>query len=502
MVVYEVTRNVLDMMRRAASSRDVIREVYTRRAVYNLLGKLFAKGKMGDAAGATRFLLDAWQFGPKADKASYTVFARMRESRGRIADLLRSAPTSSTFSERRRGVAAAAIEAAVPAENLTREARWAAADALAKAPLPPDVPADHRAAAVDFLRHAVRAIEYKYVEPGEAVVTQGEPASDFYVVNLGFLRVSHTAGGRDVVVNLLRPKGDAKAAGGKHEGGPAVSDDEFYFGEVALLADDPTLRAEMPAGYETRVRTATVAAIDPSEVLRIPGAVFKALCDKFADVKRPFLEKAIERVRRSAGRLPGSPATAPAGATPRPAALPPARDAAYFADFVQLGLYQSQRGLVLDLVRCTRCDECTRACADSHPDGRARLLREGFRFGDFLVATSCRQCHKPYCMDGCPVDAIHRKGTSGHLEVRIEDHCIGCGLCERNCPYGSIHLPVRGKQADAPVAQAVNCDLCVDTGHDPFCVSACPHDAAFRWGGDKLMETVLARTATGALTVM
>ena len=158
------------------------------------------------------------------------------------------------------------------------------------------------------------------------------------------------------------------------------------------------------------------------------------------------------------------------------------------------GLYQAQKMLVLDLTRCTRCDECTRACADSHEDGHARLLREGLRFGDFLVATSCRSCHKPYCMDGCPVDAIHRRGD--HLEVVIEDHCIGCGLCERNCPYGSIRLVANPRfGGDGPALagfrQANNCDLC--NGGEPFCVAACPHEAAFRLDGQALLAEVARR---------
>lgn len=166
-------------------------------------------------------------------------------------------------------------------------------------------------------------------------------------------------------------------------------------------------------------------------------------------------------------------------------------------DFLQQGLFQGQKLLVLDLESCTRCDECTRACADSHGDGISRLLREGLRFGDYLVATSCRSCHRPYCMDGCPVDAIHRSETS--LEVLIDSHCIGCGLCESNCPYGAIQMiaKVEGeaeKGMTAAVAKrAVNCDLCHDLvphGADTFCVAACPHEAAFRWDGETLLRNV------------
>ena len=74
------------------------------------------------------------------------------------------------------------------------------------------------------------------------------------------------------------------------------------------------------------------------------------------------------------------------------------------------------------------------ACADAH-DGVTRLIREGLRFDKYLVATSCRQCRDPLCMVGCPVGSIRRRNS---LEVIIEDWCIGCGLCAKNCPYGNI----------------------------------------------------------------
>ena len=79
---------------------------------------------------------------------------------------------------------------------------------------------------------------------------------------------------------------------------------------------------------------------------------------------------------------------------------------------------------------------CVRACADAH-DGVTRLIREGLRFDKYLVATSCRQCRDPLCMVGCPVGSIRRRNS---LEVIIEDWCIGCGLCAKNCPYGNINM--------------------------------------------------------------
>jgi Fe-S-cluster-containing dehydrogenase component len=289
---------------------------------------------------------------------------------------------------------------------------------------------------------------------------EGDPARDFYIVRLGYLKVTRKADSTEHVLNRL------------------TADD--YFGEVALLADHPKVAPMLSSGVDARRRTASVVAIDPVEVVRIPGEAFRALCENFPEIRDRLAERCASMMTRNR--------------TARPV------ETDHLGDFLNLGLFQGQKLLVMDLESCTRCDECTRACADAHGDGVSRLLREGLRFGDYLVATSCRSCHKPYCMEGCPVDAIHRAPTS--LEVLIDSHCIGCGLCETNCPYGSIQLvpKIAGEAEKGMIAavakRAVNCDLCHDlvpAGADPFCVSSCPHDAAFRWSGEDLLNVVSAK---------
>jgi Fe-S-cluster-containing hydrogenase component 2 len=352
-VVYEVTRNLLDMMQRSADARQDIEEMYARRAIQLCLSK---------------------------------------------AKLF---------------------------EGLTYE---------------------EEQERVKFLLGA--GLEFRRVREGEMVVREGDEAADFYMIRLGTVEVYQTVAGRKRVLALKTP--------GEH------------FGEVAFMSDRPG------------ARTATAAALDPTELIRIPGAVFRRFLRKYPDVKV---------------RLEAAPRHAVAGLeSPPPAGV--------LDEYVEQGLYQAQRVLALDLLSCTRCDECTKACADSH-DGHARLLREGMRFGDFLIAASCRSCHKPYCMEGCPVDAIHRKGD--RLEVVIENHCIGCGLCEKNCPYGSIHMVARDVPYPAAAAtpggnpfltaarRAVNCDLCGSVGGQPFCVSACPHEAAIRLDGLALLKEVTDR---------
>jgi Fe-S-cluster-containing hydrogenase component 2 len=97
---------------------------------------------------------------------------------------------------------------------------------------------------------------------------------------------------------------------------------------------------------------------------------------------------------------------------------------------------------------------------------------------------------------GCPVNSIFREGSK---EIVIEDHCIGCGLCASNCPYGNITM--YGQEAEfrpednVPIIRqkATTCDQCKSIGGTPRCVYSCPHDAAFRMSGEQLKDIVLAK---------
>jgi len=332
--------------------------------------------------------------------------------------------------------------------------RNAISTALQRGKLLDEIPPEDHSKVVQFLinpRSEEQPVRFRRLEPGEVIMGQGDYANNFYVIRRGFVKITATQGEAERVLNHL-------------------SEGQF-FGEMALLSDDPQVKAALPRDYQERRRTASVTALDEVEVVRIPRQIFLDMCREFPEIKKALVTHCLQLLKQNQH------------------APPLAEDR--LSEYVQQGLFQAQNLLVLDLESCTRCDECTKACADAH-DGHSRLLREGQRFGQFLVATSCRSCQKPYCMDGCPVDAIHRKND--HLEVVIENHCIGCGLCERNCPYGAIQLVAKDeKDAErgmiaAVAKKAVNCDLC--NGGKPFCVNACPHDSAHRMSGKELWEIV------------
>jgi Fe-S-cluster-containing hydrogenase component 2 len=192
-------------------------------------------------------------------------------------------------------------------------------------------------------------------------------------------------------------------------------------GEMALILGVP--------------RTATCVAYshpqdDPdrtdAEVLlvRISSDLFKKLGGMLPDFNATVKKLADERAAETRKRLEIPPADQP---LPR---LDTSR-----AD--KLGLVQGQALMLIDLERCTRCDECVRACVDSHDDGRSRLYLDGPSVGSFLVPSTCRSCLDPVCMIRCPVNSIQR-GNNG--EMLIKPWCIGCGTCADDCPYGAIQM--------------------------------------------------------------
>jgi Fe-S-cluster-containing dehydrogenase component/CRP-like cAMP-binding protein len=142
--------------------------------------------------------------------------------------------------------------------------------------------------------------------------------------------------------------------------------------------------------------------------------------------------------------------------------------------------------MVIDLDRCTRCDDCVRACAATH-DNNPRFLRSGPAHEHVMIANACMHCVDPVCMLGCPTGAISRSSHGGQVAINPAT-CIGCKTCFNNCPYDAIRMvEARGEDGgilvDAdmnPVLKATKCDLCIEQMASPACQKACPHGALAR----------------------
>jgi len=320
--------------------------------------------------------------------------------------------------------------------------------------------ADEKRESVEYLKDHVTL---NWVEPGQEIYREGQPADDVYLLRLGHVKVTQSTAGEDRVLTYIRP--DTARS---------------FFGEIGVLTEvNDKYQLGLPDIYNGR-RSANCSALDHVELVRIEKKHFFHLIKTYESLRNRFIGLANERLRadeKKKSKEISTPQT----------------------DFLDQGLFNAQKLLVLDLDSCTRCDECVKACADTH-GGVTRLVREGLRMDNFLVASACRSCTDPYCMVGCPVDAIHREGS---LEIKIEDHCIGCGLCAKNCPYGNINMvefddqgnPYKpGVETAKVVNKATTCDLCSSVGVDATnkndevsCVYACPHSAALRMSGPELL---------------
>jgi CRP-like cAMP-binding protein/Fe-S-cluster-containing hydrogenase component 2 len=381
---------------------------------------------------------------------------------------------------------------------------------------------------MDYLRDRVELVD---VAPGQVICRQSEIADSFYLIRMGFVKVSQVFPGGELVLTylsrgsyfgemgLLPPVFKVRAKGPKPGTGvdAEVSSDPVTVGRAPaqpgampvpwdeyISREHATMQVEGKQLRVTRVgtgknpilfrmkpvetalvspgdsfvigettfevieqplqagkRTATCTAVDFVQLVRIKADDFVQILGQFPDVAAEVYE--VARARREMdlqvlGRV----------------------QQASLTDFLEQGLIQGQNLLLLDLNKCTRCDECVKACVATHTDGVTRLIRDGLRFENFLVATSCRACMDPLCMTRCPVGSIRRKDT---LDIVIEDWCIGCSNCALDCPYGNINVTqvsdIKGIQKAEPRSKAVVCDLCVEFP-EPNCVRACPHDAAIR----------------------
>ena len=339
---------------------------------------------------------------------------------------------------------------------------------------------------VDYLRDRVAFVR---VQAGQTLFREGDVATNLYLVRLGNVRVSVQQHGREAKIVSKGPgtilgEIGLLALSLDDERKTVEEIDRALKGKLDRGGDD--LTAVLPPG----LRSATCSALNQLELAQLSRADFLEMLRQFSVLRRRIVEQSHARLYSSTvGHR-------------------------VLDEYVEQGLYEGQSILVLDLDNCTRCDACTRGCVEQHGTQThgipiPRLLRAGQRLDNFLIATSCRSCTEPHCMEGCPVDSIHR---GKHLQIVIEDHCIGCGLCAENCPYGSIFMiPNEHNRIAVPDTEhlgrphvvgqlkAANCDLCDAIGDlsspRPACVAACPHDAAFRISGPQLLERVMGAHA-------
>jgi Fe-S-cluster-containing hydrogenase component 2 len=308
------------------------------------------------------------------------------------------------------------------------------------------------------LNEMIGGATLKTFAAGEVLFSEGDEPDGLHVIRSGSVTISRRIGGKDVMLSYL-------ASGN-------------YVGEMALLSNNK--------------RTATVRAAVKTQTVLLTARTFNDVLMRNNTLRGGIEAQVLERLTQITERESD-------------------RNQSNLISFLlSQGLGEATDVLLIDESLCIRCDNCEKACADSH-DGTSRLDREaGPTFANIHVPTSCRHCETPHCMKDCPPDAIHRNPNG---EVYIDDTCIGCGNCERNCPYGVIQLaPVGAKRLrpslwawllfgvtsepgrQAPrvredtAKKAVKCDMCKDIRGGPACVRACPTGAAIRVSPEVLLD--------------
>lgn len=293
------------------------------------------------------------------------------------------------------------------------------------------------------------------------IAEAGHYPNGLVLIRAGFARLSHRHGNGERTFSYLG-KGDVYG--------------------LAELAYNAQHNQQIPL-------TATLRAVGYVDVVRIPTRTFEQLI-----LPRIPMEMVPKLPPEVVASQQGEREEKPATQEPPPQITPlgsddPKINPAMMEFLVENRFINGTATMMIDLDRCTRCDDCVRACASGH-DNNPRFIRHGAIFGHHMVANACMHCADPVCMIGCPTGAIHR--NEEHGEVIINDiTCIGCGTCAASCPYDNIRMvevrdvsnndavvidPIQGK----PIAKATKCDLCVDHHGGPACERACPHDALKR----------------------
>jgi CRP-like cAMP-binding protein/Fe-S-cluster-containing hydrogenase component 2 len=236
-----------------------------------------------------------------------------------------------------------------------------------------------------------------------------------------------------------------------------------FFGEISLFLNAP--------------HRASVRAVTPTEVLKLPAAEFHRLLEQRPDLQRQLRTLIEARIRESETMRDNVGRT---------------RE---LVTAVNRGLLRGSHLLMRTPALCPPdCRICENACQERH--GTTRLHLNGTRVEQFDVFDTCRQCSVgAECVEACPENAFEwtERGS-----LAINDRCTGCGACVSACPYDAVTKvpnypqqrsgplwalfdglrkittrPTIPLEAARPTHRADKCDLCAGYT-DLACRSACP----------------------------
>src|SRR6266850_164729 len=147
----------------------------------------------------------------------------------------------------------------------------------------------------EFLGYLKDKVELVSYNQSDVICKEGEEADAFYLIRSGMVRVSQAMPGGDMVRTYLS-RGD-------------------YFGEIGLL--------------KAIKRIATCSALDAVDVVKVPGAEFNLMLEKFPGVRAQLEPVADARMAATQGRQ------VPAGLR--------------LDDYLNQGLFEAQNLLLIDL---------------------------------------------------------------------------------------------------------------------------------------------------------
>lgn len=303
-----------------------------------------------------------------------------------------------------------------------------------------------------FIEHFKKKVELQSFKRDEVITGEGDPADSVYLVRSGFVKLSQKFGDGEIVVNYLS-KG-------------------MILGEIELMMR-----------HENWLHTAS--SVENTELVKISHSDFEELLDKYPKIQNQLWDSSATRLKESAYSKRNISRSE------------------FISTALDKGLVEGNSILVIDLDVCTRCDDCVKGCADTH-SGLPKFQREGEKYHNLLITRACYQCQDPVCLLGCPTGAIRRAGVGDVVEID-DELCIGCKACFQKCPYNAITMVESGQYWDYQIAKpkhihseieevATKCDLCYNTGHEPACVSHCPHGCAVRLNSVESFAGLLSKS--------